>query len=607
MRKDVLKHRSQNRRLLKLAFYTFLFLAICVAAAGWLGAKVTSASDNLGAANRLASQLRNDVLRNDPGAASETVAQMQTLTTKARESSEDAVWSLATVLPWFGPNLTAAREATTTADDIVRLGATPLVEVFQALNWDTLVPKEDGVNLAPLTEARPKIVTAAQAVGDSSERLDAIQTDQLLPQVAEPLVSAKAQLAELHHGLKAAADVATLAPAMMGSDSPRQYLLMVQNNAELRSTGGIPGALALLSVDKGRLALAQHSSAAELGTFDPAIDVDPEQRNIYSGRLGKFMQDVNLTPDFPTSARTAQEMWERKYGMHVDGVISIDPVVLSYLLSATGPVNISEQAAANYERAGLPSQLSKDNVVKTLLSDVYSKITEPKEQDVYFAGVAQVVFDTLSNTSTDAEGLLNGISRGEEEGRVKIWSNHVAEQEILSRYPVSGAVSGPSVLPAQFGVFFNDGTGAKMDYYVQRTVQLTKECPRDGYEETTVRITSTNTAPPDAATSLPRYVTGGGAFGIPPGEVQTNIVVYGPAQAHVETARSDGEQTNFAPYAHGNRPVGVLAVRLAPGESTTTEFTFGKIVQHVEPDLVVTPTVQDVKDVVLPTRTGVCA
>ena len=145
-----------------------------------------------------------------------------------------------------------------------------------------------------------------------------------------------------------------------------------------------------------------------------------------------------------------------------------------------------------------------------------------------------------------------------------------------------------------------------MDYYVKRTVQLLKQCPQDGYGQTILRVTSTNTAPADAATSLPTYVTGLGSYGIPAVSVQTNIVAYGPAQASIETVTLDGVRTPFAPYFHGDRPVGVFPVRLAPGETKTVDFAFGKIVQHVEPNVVVTPTVQPVKDVILSSESASC-
>lgn len=393
---------------------------------------------------------------------------------------------------------------------------------------------------------------------------------------------------------------------MLGATTPRNYLLMIQNNAESRASGGIPGALAVLSLDSGKLALMSQSSAEDVGVMFPTLSIEPEQQQIYTARLGKFMQDVNLTPDFPTTAITAQAMWERKTGQRVDGVISIDPVTLSYILHATGPVKLSSPEVIGLARGGLPTELNGGNVVQTLLSDVYLKIDQPKLQDLYFAGVAKEVFAALSDGKGEPNGLIQGVTRGTEEGRVRVWSALSEEQSIISHYPISGAISGPSISPAQFGVYFNDGTGAKMDYYVKRTVQLIKHCPRDGYEETTVRVVSTNTAPSDAATALPAYVTGDGNFGVPPGSVQTNIVAYGPVQANVETAAVDGQRSEFAPYLHASRPVAVLAIRLAPGESKSVEFTFGKIVQHTEPNLVVTPTVQAVKDVTLPTENPIC-
>jgi hypothetical protein len=393
---------------------------------------------------------------------------------------------------------------------------------------------------------------------------------------------------------------------MLGAEAPRNYLLMIQNNSELRATGGIPGALALLTLDNGKLILGAQASTADLQVMSPPIPTDAQQQEIYSSRMGKFIQDVNLTPDFPTAASTAQAMWQRKTGQRVDGVISIDPVALSYILDATGPVKITHPELIALAGRGLPTELNGQNVVKTLLSDVYAKIQQPKLQDVYFAGVAQETFAALSNGKGEAKGLINALTKGVEEGRVLVWSGQPAEQSVIANSALSGSIAGPSVAPAQFGVYFNDGTGAKMDYYVKRTVQLVKECPKNGYEETTVRVTSTNTAPADAATSLPPYVTGGGAFGVPSGSVRTNIVAYGPAQANMETAKLDGQRTDFAAHLHSNRPVGVLAVQLAPGESKTVEFTFGKIVQHTEPNLVVTPTVQDVKDVILPTEIAAC-
>lgn len=563
-------------------------------------------ADEVNAATKLVAQLKGEISGDDPVAAASTVSAIRSHTSAAKDAASDPIWALASSIPLVGGNLTAISEVARSADDVATLGLAPLVKVLDTLDWESLLPNSSGTDLEPLKAASPSVSSAANAVRLSADRLERIDASRLLPQVAEPLSAARVQLKEVSTTLDAAATASEIAPGMLGADAPRNYLLMVQNNAEIRASGGIAGALAVLTLDEGRLTLGTQSSAGSIGVMDPTVTVDSAQQQIFSGRLGKFMQDINLTPDFPTSALTAQGMWERKTGQRVDGVLSIDPVALGYILDATGPITLSSPELAALASRGLPTELTGKNVVQTLLSDVYSKIEQPNLQDAYFAGVAQEVFSALSNGQADPKNLFAGITRATSEGRVRVWSGLASEQTVIGKYPLGGSVLGSSVQPAQFGVYFNDGTGAKMDYYVKRTVQLVKECPRDGYEQTTVRVTSTNTAPGDAGTSLPEYVTGDGNYGVPAGWVQTNIVAYGPVQANVETAKLNGERTDFAPYFHGSRPVGVLAVRLAPGETRTIEITFGKIVQHTEPNLVVTPTVQDVKDVILPTENAQC-
>lgn len=598
--------RPKHARL-RLITGLVVLSAFVIAGSIWLGVKASTISDRLEAAVSLAPRLKQQILKNDSVGAAETSEALRTHTAEARGAASDPLWTMAAALPWIGSNFQAVSTVATSADDVANLAADPLVKVLHTFDWQSLSPGSEGIDLKPLVDAQPKLSAAAVAVEQSAKRLDAVETSTLIPQVAGPLIEARKELSSLRGGLTTAASVARIAPSMMGVSEPREYLLMIQNNAEARATGGIPGAIAILKLDNGKLSLGTQTSATELGVMSPPVRVESEQQQIYSGRMGKFMQDVNLTPDFPSSATTAMSMWEQKKGKQLDGVISIDPVALSYLLPATGPVELDDPQLQGITGGALPSELTGKNVVKTLLSDVYSKISEPAIQDVYFAGVAQELFKVLSDGKSDPKKLLDGISRGVKERRISLWSGVADEQAVIANYPLSGSISGESISPAQFGVYFNDGTGAKMDYYVKRTVQLVTECAADGYSQIKVRITSTNTAPKDAATSLPEYVTGGGAFGVPAGTVQTNVVAYGPVQANVENAFVAGKKVGFASHRHSGRPVGAVTVRLAPGQSNTVEFTFGKIVQHTEPQLSVTPTVQAIKDVALDTISEKCA
>ncbi|MEW1823031.1 DUF4012 domain-containing protein [Arthrobacter sp. NPDC080031] len=598
---------GKRRRLLIAGMCLGAILVILGAAVVWLGAKASTIKTELEASTQLVPKLKENLLANRSADAMSLVDELRRHTAAARDAASDPLWNLASATPWLGANFSATAEIARSADDVAALGIAPLVGVYDSVNWNKLMPSGSGADLEPIRNAAPTVATAAHAVRASAERLNGIDPNNLLPQISGPLTQARQQLSSVVDELNTASDAASLAPNMLGSDKPRHYLLLVQNNAEARATGGIPGALAVLTADKGKVSLSAESSANELGVFNPPIPVDAEQERIYTARMGTFMQDVNFTPDFPTSAATALKMWEQKKGEHLDGAISIDPVALGYILETTGPVDLQDPQMLALTQGKLPVQLSGKNVVKTLLSDVYAQIKDPKAQDVYFAAVAKEIFGALSSGKGEAKTLLTGVGKGVDEHRILIWSADPNEQSVLGKYPLSGSISGPSVPAAQFGAYFNDGTGAKMDYYVKRTVQLIQQCTgTDGYGTIKVRITSTNTAPADAATSLPAYVTGAGAFGVPPGTAQSNVIAYGPAQAHVETATQDGNQVPFGAQLHDDRPVGTLSVRLAPGQSSTVEFTFGKIVQHSLPEVVVTPTIQPVDKVILPTQSANC-
>lgn len=602
---DSARSSKRQKRRPVILLVLLVFLTMTAASVAWVGYKAMTVKSELEAAEEIVPVLKDHLLHDRKAEATDAAARLKSHTTSARFAADDPLWTVASATPWIGQNLSAAAEIARSADDVANLGVAPLVRVFDRLNWNALLPAAKGSNLVSISESAPAVESAAHAVRMSASRLHAIDVQALVPEIALPLLKARDELSGVQEILDIASDASKFAPQMLGQNETRRYLLLVQNSAEARATGGIPGALAVVTVQQGKLTLGQQSSAVAMGVFDPPVQFDAEQKNIYSARVGKFAQDVNLTPHFPTSAATAASMWQQRTGEQLDGVVSVDPVALGYILDATGPIELTDPKL-RLIAPGLPAQLTGDNVVKTLLSDVYAHIEEPAQQDTYFAVVAGEIFSALSSGRGDAKALMDGMAKGVSERRILLWSAHTDEQKLLKKYPLGGSVVGEGLSPSQFGVYFNDGTGAKMDYYVKRTVQLIRRCPVGDYSEVVVRVTSTNRAPADAATSLPEYVTGRGAFGIPPGTVQTNVVAYGPAQAHIETATQDGQKTWLGSQRHDERPVGTVTTRLAPGQSSTVEFTFSKIVQHTEPELVVTPTTEPVKNVALPTQQETC-
>ena len=598
--------RSGRRRLLvRMAAVVGSLAVLAAAAAAWLAYRATELRTEMTAVRQLAPEFKDQLLAKNNEAAQKTLDQIELHIDTAREAATDPLWKAAGALPFVGHNFSVTTELVLSADDVVDRAAQPMLGIFSSLDWQKMTPVNGKFDVAPLESSSPTIVAAANTVELTHARLSGIDGSGLFPEVARPLSDATQSLDDLRRTLNTAADTSQILPAMMGANGPRNYLILIQNNAEIRATGGLPGALAVLHVEDGEIRLEAQSTGSAMGRFTPPVDVDPEQTQIYSKRLGTFISDVNLTPDFPTAAKAAKSMWEAKYGTPVDGVIAVDPVVLAHILKASGPLTIPVPAPVI--ATGLPTTLTEENVVKTLLSDVYKDLDSNALQDAYFALASKEVFSALASGAVPGDQLIEALTRSAEENRLHVWGSHNSEQEIIAKTNIGGSISGPAAGGNSFGVFFNDGTGAKMDYYVRRSVQLIQECKTDGYSEVTVRVTTANRVPVDAATSLPQLVTGGGRYGVPAGTVQTNIVVYGPAQAQIETAHDNGIKVPFGSHIHGGRPVGTVTTSLAPGEESTVDFTFGKIVQHTEPKVIVTPTVQNVNDVILDSEEKDCA
>ena len=596
-RRDTPPDRKHRKARIVLPIVVVLLLV--VAFVGWLGYRALQVKDNLESALALSSPVSNAVGSGDLEKVQRQLDQMQQHTSIARSAGTDPLWRAAGMLPWIGANFAAVTDATVAADITVS-AVTPLLDSSGSLRPDLFTPKSGRFDVAALSKASPQLARAAATVESASDSVAAIHRDKLVPQLAQPLDEAGSALKSLSVALSGASDATKILPSMLGSEGERNYLVLVQNNAEVRASGGIPGALVLLTANEGVLALDDHGSASEIGRIKPALEVDKEQEQIYTTRLGAYMQNVNLTPDFPTAASTAGRMWKAKNaGSDINGVVSIDPVALGYLLEATGPIKLGDLDSISAQLGSLPTTLTSDNVVPTLLSDVYREVEEPATQDAYFAAVAGEVFSGLTDGDVDALTMVKALQKGTEESRLRVWSGEENEQRIIADSALGGAIAGSADEP-EIGVYFNDGTGAKMDYYVRREVGLEKRCQPDGYYRYAVKTTITNNAPADAGKTLPDYVTGAGVFGVKPGTVQTNVYAYGPTEWFLDSAARDGEAAPFGSFKHDERPVAAATVSLAPGESTTVEFEFSTPYETDEPTLAVTPTVQRTSDVLQP-------
>jgi hypothetical protein len=131
-------------------------------------------------------------------------------------------------------------------------------------------------------------------------------------------------------------------PNLLGFEGKKKYLLLFQNNMELRPGGGFIGSYGLLDVEKGDMTKFQIYDVYDAdGKLTDHIE-PPYPLRRYLGASHWYLRDSNFAVDFPTSAAQASNFLQLETGERVDGVIAIDTDFLRNMLAVFASVYLPD-------------------------------------------------------------------------------------------------------------------------------------------------------------------------------------------------------------------------------------------------------------------------
>ncbi|WP_203757632.1 DUF4012 domain-containing protein [Cellulomonas chitinilytica] len=589
--------RKANRRRLVLwgvvgAAGLVVLVVVCAA---WVGMNALTARDELQSSADDVVALRAQVQAGETERSEATVRDLQRHAAAARDATTGVQWSVVGALPWVGPNVRAVQTVADVVDDLATHALPALVDAADVIDPTTLAPVDGRIDLEPIADVAPQVVAADTAVTAAEDRLAAIDTSRLLGLVAAPVEELRSQVSGVAETTATASRAVQLLPAMLGADGPRTYLLLVQNNAEPRATGGIPGSVLLLTADDGRVTISDDRAGNGLGGLaEPPLTLTDGETALFGADFGETMLDATLTPDFPRTGELARAIWAQKVGGSVDGVMSVDPGALAAVLGATGPVTLADGRT-----------LSAENAEDLLLHKVYLETDDSQAQDAFFSSAARTVFDALMAGVGGSAKLVDALAVAARDGRLNVWSADAREQQLITGTVLAGELVGHRGESPVVGVYLEDANADKMGYYLQPAITLKQTgCRPDGSQTMDVTLTLTSTAPADAA-DLPDWLTGRAAKIAPPGEIWTNVLVYSPTGGSIVSHTvSTGSPGLFSQF-HDDLAVGARTVKLAPGQSFTLELEMvSGPGQRGVPVVRSTPTVLGPAPVVTGTRCG---
>ncbi len=270
-----------------------------------------------------------------------------------------------------------------------------------------------------------------------------------------------------------------VAPQALGIPTPKNYLLLFQNDKEIRATGGFMTAYATLTINNGQVSATTSddiyrldekllnvclTKVCPLTPPAPIVKYLPEMSG--KARSAWSMRDSNLSPDVPTSAKQFEKMYELlDEGLPFDGIIFIDTQVVENLIEVTGPIDVygTKYSAEMDKRCSCP------NVIYEL--ENYAEIAAKGEKDrkaVLGVLMQQILAKSVGADVEKLPQLIETIALLANNKHVMFYMHDPKLQEALASLNWTGEIKNYN---GDF-LHINDSNfaGGKSNLYVTQTV-----------------------------------------------------------------------------------------------------------------------------------------
>jgi hypothetical protein len=570
--------------------WTGLVLLIAAVAFGcWLGFEAFQAKSNLGEARDSAQQAKDALLKGNTEDASQWADSAHSHAQAARDATHSLPWNIIAVVPWLGSPFMTSQQV---SDVVLGLAADvlqPSAHVGVALSPDRLL-KDGRVDVQLLRDEEP----ALRKISADATRLDADAKAISDPKYFSLLRDARSQLqgqtAEITKLIENTALAARLAPSMMGADGPRTYFMGFQTNAEARGTGGLLGGFGVLRFDNGTPTVDTLGPNTELDKPFTPIDLGPEyaQQYGFTNPTTDF-RNSNQSSHFPYAAQIWKSQWAQQTGVNVDGVIAIDPVALSYVLGALGPITMPDG-----------ERITKDNVVELTESTAYIRFpTDRAARKKYLQDIANEVVKKMTGKVESPRKLLDALGKAISERRIAVWSSSPADQKLLEETPLAHVIPDD---PAPYAeVIINNLGGNKLDYYLTRQIEYAADGCDGVTRNSTVTIRLTNTAPD---TALPDYVASSAGLlpeipiTVPSGAMLSSVRLLATKDAKLVSALANGQRVPVFTSTERGHPSFEIQVGIPPGQSGELSFHLTEPTPPGAPRVPIQPLVDNVTPIV---------
>jgi hypothetical protein len=464
----------------------------------------------------------------DDLAAQELDAAARSLTS-AESTLNSWFVSPARSLPIIGPNLGAVGSLAARAGEVAEVSS------LAAASADVDALHFTGGRLDP--QAAADMIDPLRRVSDALNSMERGVDEARSPWLLSLVTSRVDRIEETVDGAvpdaETALAVVQVAPELLGANGPQRYLVLFTTPVEARGRIGFPGNYAELVLDNGQMSMPVFGRVADLEAAGEGRTLtEPAD---FVARYSRFdvantWRNLTMTPDFPSLAIAASQLYVQSGGQPVDGVLSIDPAGLAALMQYTGEIQVPGRA----------EPLTAATAEDFLLSGQYSEYEDDNDQRLeVLDDIARTTFDRLTTANLAGprrmSEQLDPIADG---GHIMFAPLHASTFLPMSEFGLTGAMPFLPENGDAVTVTTSNAAGNKADLFLQRSEDYkVRWNPATGAVTSTLTLTLDNQAPADG---YPDYVLGN-AVDLPRGTNRSFVSIYSPFA--LEGARIGGQPT----------------------------------------------------------------
>jgi hypothetical protein len=340
-----------------------------------------------------------------------------------------------TWVPTYGGDLSQVE----TLSDLVTALLDTANESIQAARplWQAVYGQEQSPKLSALThllvQAQPHLSQASSDLNDAIAARGKLDIAQLSPEIRS-LVTDKMDpnLPLLQEGLTLAMALPKLAGA--SASGPQTYLIFIQNEDELRATGGLLTDVGTIVVKDGGVLSSNFEDSGALDDLTKPYPPAPWQLEQYMEAHMLLLRDSNWSPDFPTSAALAQYLYAYTRFHTSDGIVAIDQHAVQMLLTVLGPITLQDVSYS----------ITSENVIDFMRAARYNNASGPIEklhQKDFIGELGNAILDRIqSGQAASLETLTKIILEALNERHILLQFSDPAMQNLVAGQGWDGAV-----------------------------------------------------------------------------------------------------------------------------------------------------------------------